>query len=493
MGCKLSSNRTAQARRATAAATQPAAARITPPTPTPPQTNADTVRGQNAPPSGPYTPIITLSSIAVPTSQLEQVIAEDNTPQPPSPPPLVAEAAPVVPAEPPVVQTPTPPPPPPPPPSVPSCTICTTAVIEGAKDSPGLVQACWECDGLYCVDCLKSMFLTACKDESRMPPRCCTTIHLGTVAPYLTEAEIALYREKYEEWLTPNRTYCPIPTCSAFISARYLPPLAPPETEPSSSSSSKSIVVEATAPGAEDTVEIAGEASASKVQSATVPEVTFGTGVKMEVHSAPAMELSPSAHSNLSNASTVSCPKCETLICRSCKQVSHIGTPCDSPDAEILSIMRKWRIKQCPKCRIAIKRAYGCAHIACRCGAQWCWICQSPIGECPRDCEEDNEGEDEDPDTAGEYDDLDLGEEPNENLVGPWNCDHLWSVVPAHRLARIIPMECQRCWKLLGGPLPPGEKHDILSTIEPDDAPHECHCSAVICGGCVRAGEMMLA
>src|SRR5690242_4814362 len=86
-----------------------------------------------------------------------------------------------------------------------------------------VIKPCRSCNSAYCISCVKDMFLKACKDSTRMPPRCCVQIHLHYVKPHLTTEEIVTYKLKYEEWSTPKPFYCPTPTCSSFIAERLLP------------------------------------------------------------------------------------------------------------------------------------------------------------------------------------------------------------------------------------------------------------------------------
>jgi len=93
------------------------------------------------------------------------------------------------------------------------------------------------------------------------------------------------------------------------------------------------------------------------------------------------------------------CPECHTTICDQCCQVGHVGL-CDRSQAEYEDgLLQKFKMKQCPKCRTAVRRMYGCSHIECKCGAHWCYSCQMPIHECngahPEEFSED-EGEEDD-------------------------------------------------------------------------------------------------
>lgn len=74
------------------------------------------------------------------------------------------------------------------------------------------------CRHEYCRECLKDLFQTSITDESLFPPRCCRlSIPIGSVRLFLNSELVHAYERKKIEFDTPNRTYCCLPTCSAFI------------------------------------------------------------------------------------------------------------------------------------------------------------------------------------------------------------------------------------------------------------------------------------
>ncbi|KAI8941210.1 hypothetical protein NX059_002448 [Plenodomus lindquistii] len=192
-----------------------------------------------------------------------------------------------------------------------------------------------DCDNAYCIACVRDMFLKACKDSARMPPRCCAQIHLHQVRRYLTAEEVRTFKLKYEEWSTPSPFYCPIPSCSTFIPARLLP----------------------TRSGAH------GKRTDSGV--GTPSEATF------------------------------SCPSCRIDICAGCRQTAHPGSLCSltefGVDAKTSALLKSWGYKKCPKCGHGLKRMFGCSHMECRCGAHFCWVCLSSRDDCHGDCENDED------------------------------------------------------------------------------------------------------
>ncbi|KAI9816480.1 MAG: hypothetical protein M1827_001612 [Pycnora praestabilis] len=337
-----------------------------------------------------------------------------------------------------------------------TCLICS---IEKPQDE-SIVFPCRTCSHAWCVACVRKSFLSACDDESMMPPKCCKQLQLSVVMPHLSKEEVELFKAKFEEWNTPNRVYCPVPSCSAFIPNRLLP------TPPPSLKFAKAEVSE----------QAFGFPARTSPTEAT-SQVTFGTGVKMEVHEATRMQPSPSASSVSSSTSTVSCPKCDISICTSCKQIHHPGSPCTSDlDPGLEDLLTKWKIKRCPKCRTAVKRMFGCSHMRCRCGAQWCWYCLNGIQDCQGQCDGYDSEEDEDEEYGEEEvvaadreemavetpradpedldagrrwanTNLDFGGEPNEYDINPWNCNHKFTRVCQRGVKGDEELECHHCWR----------------------------------------------
>jgi hypothetical protein len=215
----------------------------------------------------------------------------------------------------------------------PQCLICC---VDLPKDgSKKALKPCRGCSNSYCTACVKNMFIEACKDSTRMPPRCCYPINLQLAKPYLTEDETSLFRAKYEEWRTPNPTYCPVPVCSAFIPDRLMP------------------------------------------QNVRDKKQRADSGVG-----------TPTSES-------FACPTCEASICTGCRQQAHPGVMCNIDefglDADTTALLKSWGYKQCPKCRHGVKRMFGCNHMECRCGAHFCWVCLESINECDGGCYDDDE------------------------------------------------------------------------------------------------------
>lgn len=316
-----------------------------------------------------------------------------------------------------------------------------------------------------------------------------------------------MFKRKFEEWSTPNRIYCPVPTCSAFIPTRLFPKPAPIRSK------SKKAAVEH-----------------KGARTPPVQTVIFGTGVKMDIHTPPATPPSSESESptSLLQAVPVPCPQCNVHLCNLCKQLSHAG-PCLSKediDPDLEAALKKWGVKRCPKCRTGVRRMHGCSHMRCRCGAQFCWYCTGPIENCREEgCDEEiesdrrdrevNGDDDEDPapeddaEVGDETEDPDLtdlqreerreareapaaarrraalvqrtgnhdaghdwralglnfGDEPNVDEQDVWACDHRWTRLVESDLHPLpdTQLECQRCFGPVHAAMQPSHDNPELA------------------------------
>ncbi|KAG2123759.1 hypothetical protein DEU56DRAFT_44946 [Suillus clintonianus] len=90
------------------------------------------------------------------------------------------------------------------------CVICQDPIF-GAE-----VRA--SCGHFYDIGCITDLFQSATRDESLYPPRCCRqNITLLQVRPHLTQAVLAEFELKAQEFGTTKRVYCVAPTCSRFL------------------------------------------------------------------------------------------------------------------------------------------------------------------------------------------------------------------------------------------------------------------------------------
>ncbi|KAI9695353.1 MAG: hypothetical protein M1836_006473 [Candelina mexicana] len=419
---------------------------------------------------------------------------------------------------------PSPPPPPPPPPTVAPmlCVICTKS-LTSKEGAPSDCYSCPGCNSPYCMPCLKSMFLSACKDQSRMPPKCCRVIHLSVVFPHLSNQETALYRMKYEEWSTPNPLYCPVPSCSAFIPPRLLPEVpkkVPIQAENSPIDASDGLdglprLVEhpeiIVAGGIASDAQVLLDLALPKHSDGTIVDPEPATVNTTETRSYPCESTLPCTDIeeqstkppvtpapdplHLPRLPSISCPQCDVQICLCCKQLQHPGTLCPPElDPSIAKLLKKWKIKRCPRCHAGVKRMFGCAHMRCHCGAQWCWNCLEPIQICNQDCGgqdeseepalEDGDAQMEDLDEAIVMDDqnarenYDFGDEPNQDDLVPWNCNHYWMRSIEQQREQL---ECQQCWKLI---FSEEDEKRLGVAITKEMGAWVCECGTTVCGAC---------
>ncbi|KAG6105453.1 hypothetical protein E4U31_001408 [Claviceps sp. LM219 group G6] len=97
-----------------------------------------------------------------------------------------------------------------------NCVACTSDVA--STDS----VRC-PCSHDYCRDCITSLFSATINDESLFPPRCCKEpIPLELGKPFLSATLVRAYEAKKLEHETPNKTYCHVPNCSAFIPPAFV-------------------------------------------------------------------------------------------------------------------------------------------------------------------------------------------------------------------------------------------------------------------------------
>ncbi|KAF2101391.1 hypothetical protein NA57DRAFT_26502, partial [Rhizodiscina lignyota] len=158
----------------------------------------------------------------------------------------------------------------------------------------------------------------------------------------------------------------------------------------------------------------------------------------------------------------VSCKKCNTKACTECHGEEHGGDKCPERDdhgaAALLQSLDQWGYKQCPRCKNAVRRMFGCSHMQCGwCAVNFCWWCLKSLSQCERDgcthtrgeselddysdlgLEEKNESEEKRPsysDTPRNLDghsqayweasNLNFGEEPEEQKHNFFNCSHKW-------------------------------------------------------------------
>lgn len=74
------------------------------------------------------------------------------------------------------------------------------------------------CNHFFDIGCITDLFQSAMRDERLYPPRCChQNIPLPQVRPHLTQAFLAEFELKAQEFGTLKRVYCAESTCSRFL------------------------------------------------------------------------------------------------------------------------------------------------------------------------------------------------------------------------------------------------------------------------------------
>ena len=114
----------------------------------------------------------------------------------------------------------------PPPPRMRECSACGD-VFTSKKNDPDLIKPCSVCASDYCYECLETLFRNAAYEPGAMLPRCCALIQIHTIIGRLGKATADAYRARLAERIMPDKVYCPVPTCSAFIHEKHLPPKQP--------------------------------------------------------------------------------------------------------------------------------------------------------------------------------------------------------------------------------------------------------------------------
>ncbi|KAK6496447.1 hypothetical protein TWF481_002465 [Arthrobotrys musiformis] len=86
------------------------------------------------------------------------------------------------------------------------------------------------------------------------------------------------------------------------------------------------------------------------------------------------------------------CQKCGKKACRICKGKAHKHTE-DCPEDiglnAVIGLSKDNGWKRCYRCRAMIELNYGCNHMTCRCGAEFCYMCGNPWSfeyGCPTGC-----------------------------------------------------------------------------------------------------------
>ncbi|KAK4554847.1 hypothetical protein LTR86_007995 [Recurvomyces mirabilis] len=281
-----------------------------------------------------------------------------------------------------------------------------------------------------------------------MPPRCCVFLQIHTA--YLPDDVATKYRDRFEEWITRDKTYCPSPKCSAFIPERLLRVNASDEKVASIQEVMLAVLDTVTKsphsrffrgelPITEQTgytnvvaeymdLTIIRERVESGVYNSTVdmePDMRLIVNNAKKYHGSrhPVALTANSFLETFTQALTATVDKLvlsTTLDPPQDHFIEHGSALCDTTaqDHE-LAMLEQFRYKRCPLCKHAVKKMYGCSHMQCICGAHWCYHCQKSTNECDGGCvdhAEDSEAEEaEENFDDEEVDDEDEDEEVEDN------------------------------------------------------------------------------
>ena len=353
-----------------------------------------------------------------------------------------------------------------------TCAYCFDEIY----DEP--IKPCTKCKRVCCSECVRAIFILAGRDESSMPPRCCRRpIQLAYGRLVLSHEEVEWFKEKYDEWNTADRCYCPVPSCSAFLNPRQFPELRVQFQQ------------EDHKPGHEQDISDDQDESDEKHDLDSVHAAESRSEMSDDNADVGAPVLGPRP--------VIHCPKCTASICVQCMQLAHNDNRnCNRDDdmtAELTAALVGMRAKRCPKCRTAVRKSHGCNHMRCRCGAKWCWYCFRTIEECEDEqCVVAVEGPDlhdeiytsdddsDDGDRRGEGDggledlivfrpeyvssvtlqdsaatnDASSAITPSESdrrteeeyRVIPFNCLHHWYPIEDFESDATLAYNCERCW-----------------------------------------------
>lgn len=343
------------------------------------------------------------------------------------------------------------------------------ACYDGTEEQGTLIRTCPIQNGshLYHVECIKSLFLAACKDESLMPPSCCGPIKLSIGLSVLSTLEQELFMAKYEEWSATDRVYCPVLSCSAFIPKRLIPDL---KFQTTAHERSDQWQLHVSAPGFRSNSDSKDAHHPSELLRAesSFAELNIGTVLGAQ----PTLKDSaiPIDRSSFDTAALqFSCPKCKVLLCTLCKQLYHSNEQCGADNTGIdPTLLRRLGIKRCPKCAQGIRIMFGCSHIRCRCGANFCSRCLQSMDKCKSDgcrpilddagTKSDEEAvadaverdlDEADDRTVWANSDMDFGEEPPSVYFDPWGCYHVWADMQESTFDHEIDTTCHFCWKTI--------------------------------------------
>ncbi|KXN85220.1 hypothetical protein AN958_11495 [Leucoagaricus sp. SymC.cos] len=175
------------------------------------------------------------------------------------------------------------------------------------------------------MDCLANLVRAATTDESLFPVRCCRkNIPTEQLASYLSQALLTTFRAKAREFGTPAnaRVYCYVPTCSTFLG------------------------------------------NAEEAKQSQKDWRTWG--------------------GFFSSPTKLRCDKCRVETCVECRQRAHPNDSCQHNQAaeQVKDLARAQGWQTCPSCKRIIELSFGCNHMTCYCGYEFCYECAARWKTC---------------------------------------------------------------------------------------------------------------
>lgn len=231
--------------------------------------------------------------------------------------------------------------------------------------------------------------------------KCCTLIQLHTVLPHLSPGTAKEYRLRFEEWISPKKTFCPSPSCSSFIPGRISEKAKSPVPTTIREFLSRILCKVTDSQAARffreepDITQLPGHTSvvanpiylaemqANLDKYAAVEDLTQDVQLmKSNAHlhgsdhpiAKAADELFDLYHHEISESinesflsgtsSSFACPTCHIAICALCKKTEHHGHACDTSDQDAeLAMLAKFGYKKCPRCGHGVRKMFGCSHM----------------------------------------------------------------------------------------------------------------------------------
>ena len=208
------------------------------------------------------------------------------------------------------------------------------------------------CNHFYHTTCLRDLFMTAMRDESLMPPRCCRQ-EIPLALASLVKTELDSFNAKRLEFSTPDRLYCSRKTCSAFIP-------------------SKSIV--------------RGIGSCPRlVKHLEFFQIRTNIGCStINLQRAYKRGCHPCHMIFIASLMLFTRLNCNTTTCAACQEASHGSLACtsDAGTQALWQVARAAGWARCYRCRTMVELSQGCYHMTCRCRAEFCYLCAAPWKTC---------------------------------------------------------------------------------------------------------------